>query len=211
MDHRAGIGRATRDRASERPCAPVERCRRPSRRGPASCYRTRATRRSASVSSTGDGRSPSASKSSSSVSVGVGDNSSNKKSRLNSCSSSEVAAMIEGVLRHCTEMNVDRKYVDFHRRSRAPYPLLSPSARLRAPASPQRYPRQKLYRPEVSRRHCDHQPRVVSHEGSAQPWWPGAAVRSSRSRCWKRAFYGHGATEWLVKPGASVIRLTCGG
>jgi TnpA family transposase len=29
-------------------------------------------------------------------------------SQLKSCSSSEVAAMIEGVLRHCTEMSVDR-------------------------------------------------------------------------------------------------------
>ena len=33
-------------------------------------------------------------------------------SQLKSCSSSEVAAMIEGVLRHCTEMSVDRNYVD---------------------------------------------------------------------------------------------------
>jgi TnpA family transposase len=29
-------------------------------------------------------------------------------SQLKSCSSSEVAAMMEGVLRHCTEMSVDR-------------------------------------------------------------------------------------------------------
>ena len=33
-------------------------------------------------------------------------------SQLKRCSSSEVAAMIEGVLRHCTEMAVERQYVD---------------------------------------------------------------------------------------------------
>ena len=32
-------------------------------------------------------------------------------SQLKSCSSSEVAAMITGVLRHCTEMSVERQYV----------------------------------------------------------------------------------------------------
>ncbi|MCW2916855.1 MAG: transposase [Actinomycetia bacterium] len=35
-------------------------------------------------------------------------------SQLKSCSASEVAAMIEGVLRHCTEMVVDRQYTDTH-------------------------------------------------------------------------------------------------
>jgi TnpA family transposase len=38
-------------------------------------------------------------------------------SQLESCSSSEVAAMMEGVLRHCTEMSVDRNYVDTHGQS----------------------------------------------------------------------------------------------
>jgi TnpA family transposase len=33
-------------------------------------------------------------------------------SQLKRCSSSEVASMIEGVLRHCTEMQVERQYVD---------------------------------------------------------------------------------------------------
>ena len=28
------------------------------------------------------------------------------------CSSSEVAAMVEGVLRHCTDMTVERQYTD---------------------------------------------------------------------------------------------------
>lgn len=37
--------------------------------------------------------------------------------QLKSASSSEVAAMIEGVLRHCIEMSVDRNYVDTHGQS----------------------------------------------------------------------------------------------
>ena len=35
-------------------------------------------------------------------------------SQLKSVSSSEVAAMIEAVLRHCTTMSVDKNYVDSH-------------------------------------------------------------------------------------------------
>ncbi|MEV0695934.1 Tn3 family transposase [Streptomyces sp. NPDC050388] len=35
-------------------------------------------------------------------------------SRLKSCSASEVAAMIEGVLRHCTDVEIDRQYADTH-------------------------------------------------------------------------------------------------
>lgn len=35
-------------------------------------------------------------------------------SQLKSCSSSEVSSMIEGVLRHCTEMEVQKNYVDTH-------------------------------------------------------------------------------------------------
>lgn len=38
-------------------------------------------------------------------------------SQLKSCSSSEVAAMIEGLLRHCTEMEVEKNYVDSHGQS----------------------------------------------------------------------------------------------
>jgi TnpA family transposase len=38
-------------------------------------------------------------------------------SRLRRCSSSEVAAMIEGVLRHDTEMEIERQYVDSHGQS----------------------------------------------------------------------------------------------
>ncbi|MCQ6344369.1 transposase, partial [Bacillus cereus] len=35
-------------------------------------------------------------------------------SQLKSCLSSEVASMMEGVLRHCTDMEIDRNYVDSH-------------------------------------------------------------------------------------------------
>ncbi|MFE1833415.1 Tn3 family transposase [Streptomyces sviceus] len=35
-------------------------------------------------------------------------------SQLKSCSGSEVAAMIEGVLRHCTDVEIDRQYTDTH-------------------------------------------------------------------------------------------------
>ena len=35
-------------------------------------------------------------------------------SQLKSCSAPEVAAMIEGVLRHCTDVEIDRQYTDTH-------------------------------------------------------------------------------------------------
>ena len=38
-------------------------------------------------------------------------------SQLKTCSSSEVAAMITGVLHHCTAMEIDRQYVDSHGQS----------------------------------------------------------------------------------------------
>ena len=38
-------------------------------------------------------------------------------SQLKTCSSSEVAAMIEGLLRHDTEMEVEKNYVDSHGQS----------------------------------------------------------------------------------------------
>ena len=68
-------------------------------------------------------------------------------SQLKTCSSSEVAAMIEGLLRHCTEMAVDKNYVDSHGQSEVAFAFcyllgfhLMP--RLKAIHS------QKLYRPE---------------------------------------------------------------
>src|SRR5206468_8944685 len=71
-------------------------------------------------------------------------------SQLKRCSSSEVAAMIEGLLRHCTEMAVDRQYVDSHGQSEVAFAFcrllgfqLLP--RLKA------IHRQKLYRPEAGK------------------------------------------------------------
>lgn len=68
-------------------------------------------------------------------------------SQLKRCSSSEVAAMIEGVLRHCTDMTVDRQYVDSHGQSEVAFAFchllgfdLLP--RLKAIGT------QKLYRPD---------------------------------------------------------------
>jgi TnpA family transposase len=68
--------------------------------------------------------------------------------QLKSPSSSEVASMIEGVLHHCTEMEVDRQYVDSHGQSTVGFAFcrllgfqLLP--RLKAIGS------QKLYRPDT--------------------------------------------------------------
>ena len=71
-------------------------------------------------------------------------------SQLKSPSSSEVAAMIEGVIRHCTEMSINRQYVDSHGQSEVAlafchllgFDLLP---RLKAIST------QRLYRPESGR------------------------------------------------------------
>lgn len=69
-------------------------------------------------------------------------------SQIKSPSSSEVAAMIEGVVHHCTEMEIDRHYVDSHGQSTVAFAFcrllgfqLMP--RLKA------IPAQKLFRPEA--------------------------------------------------------------
>jgi TnpA family transposase len=70
-------------------------------------------------------------------------------SQLKRCSSSEVAAMVEGVLRHCTDMTVERQYIDSHGQSEVAFAFcrllgfeLLP--RLKAIHS------QRLYRPDNS-------------------------------------------------------------
>ncbi|EHS51770.1 transposase Tn3 family protein [Rhizobium sp. PDO1-076] len=72
-------------------------------------------------------------------------------SQLKRCSSSEVSAMIEGVLRHCTDMEIQRHYVDSHGQSEVAFAFshllgfeLGP--RLKAIA------RQKLYLPSTNMR-----------------------------------------------------------
>jgi len=71
-------------------------------------------------------------------------------SQLKRCSSSEVAAMIEGVLRHCTDLEVQQNYVDSHGQSEVAFAFchllgfdLMP--RLKGIAA------QKLNRPEAGR------------------------------------------------------------
>lgn len=69
-------------------------------------------------------------------------------SQLKSCSSSEVAAMIEGLLRHCTNMEVEKNYVDTHGQSEVAFAfchLLGFQLMPRFKA----IHAQKLYRPDV--------------------------------------------------------------
>lgn len=74
-------------------------------------------------------------------------------SQIKRCSSSEVAAMIEGVLRHATDMEVEKNYVDSHGQDEAAFAfchllgfhLLS---RLKGIG------RQRLYRPETGAAHA---------------------------------------------------------
>lgn len=84
-------------------------------------------------------------------------------SQLKSCSSSEVAAMMEGLLRHCTDMEVEKNYVDSHGQSEVAFAFcyllgyqLMP--RLKAIHS------QKLYRPRTRHGRCFFQPATGSHE-----------------------------------------------
>ena len=69
-------------------------------------------------------------------------------SQLKTCSSSEVASMIEGVLRHCTEMRVEKNYVDTHGQSEVAFAFcrllgFSLLPRLKG------IKHQRLYRPEA--------------------------------------------------------------
>ncbi|MGH8291710.1 MAG: Tn3 family transposase [Steroidobacteraceae bacterium] len=83
-------------------------------------------------------------------------------SQLKSPASSEVASMIEGVLRHCTEMSVERQYVDTHGQSEVAFAFcrllgfeLLP--RLKAIHS------QRLYRPDASAKNAfPHLEKVLS-------------------------------------------------
>jgi len=70
-------------------------------------------------------------------------------SQLKNCSSSEVAAMIEGVLKHCTDMEVDRNYVDTHGQSEVAFAF---SHLLNFSLMPRfkNINRQKLYIPDKS-------------------------------------------------------------
>jgi len=67
-------------------------------------------------------------------------------SQLKTCSSSEAAAMIEGVLRHCTEMEMDRTYVDSHGQSEVAFSFCKLLGFQLLPRLKGIH-RQKLYRP----------------------------------------------------------------
>jgi TnpA family transposase len=69
-------------------------------------------------------------------------------SQLKSPSSSEVAAMIEGVLRHCTEMAVDRQYVDSHGQSVVAFAFTRLLGFQLLPRL-KRIGKQRLYRPDA--------------------------------------------------------------
>ena len=71
-------------------------------------------------------------------------------SQLKSASSSEVAAMIEGVLRHCTDMTVEKNFVDSHGQSEVAFAF---SRLLGFELMPRlkNMKRQKLYRPDKGR------------------------------------------------------------
>jgi len=69
-------------------------------------------------------------------------------SQLKACSSSEVSAMIDGLLKHCTDMEIERNFVDSHGQSEVAFAFchllgFNLMPRLKAIHS------QKLYRPET--------------------------------------------------------------
>jgi TnpA family transposase len=69
-------------------------------------------------------------------------------SQLKTCSSSEVAAMIEGVLRHCTDMTVEKNYVDSHGQSEVAFAFCHLLGFQLLPRL-KHLKRQKLYRPQA--------------------------------------------------------------
>ncbi len=69
-------------------------------------------------------------------------------SQLKHCSSSEVAAMITGLLRHCSEMQVDRNYVDTHGQSEVGFAFCSLLGFQLLPRLKNLHA-QKLYRPDT--------------------------------------------------------------
>lgn len=69
-------------------------------------------------------------------------------SQLKSCSSSEVSAMIEGLLKHCTDMEIEKNYVDTHGQSEVAFAfcyLLGFNLMPRL----KNIGKQKLYRPDT--------------------------------------------------------------
>jgi TnpA family transposase len=69
-------------------------------------------------------------------------------SQLKTCSSSEVAAMIKGVLRHCTEMKVEKQFVDTHGQDEVAFGFCHLLGFQLMPRLKNIY-KQKLYRPKA--------------------------------------------------------------
>jgi TnpA family transposase len=70
-------------------------------------------------------------------------------SQLKSCSSSEVASMIEGLLKHCTDMKIEENYVDTHGQSEVAFAFCHLLGFNLMPRI-KRIHSQKLYRPEIN-------------------------------------------------------------
>jgi TnpA family transposase len=70
-------------------------------------------------------------------------------SQVKSCSSSEVASAIEGVLRHCTDMSVEKNYVDTHGQSEVAFAFCCLLGFKLMPRI-KNINKQKLYKPEIS-------------------------------------------------------------
>jgi TnpA family transposase len=68
-------------------------------------------------------------------------------SQLKSCSSSEVSSMIEGLLKHCTDMKIEENYVDTHGQSEVAFAFCHLLGFNLMPRI-KRIHSQKLYRPE---------------------------------------------------------------
>ncbi len=69
-------------------------------------------------------------------------------SQLKSCSSSEVAAMIEGILRHCTQMTVEKNYVDSHGQSEIAFAFCRLLGNIELLPRLKAISRARLYRPD---------------------------------------------------------------
>ncbi|HNB23729.1 MAG TPA: Tn3 family transposase, partial [Candidatus Melainabacteria bacterium] len=70
-------------------------------------------------------------------------------SQLKTCSSSEVASMLEGVLRHCTSMSVEKAYTDTHGKSEIGFAFCCLLGDFELLPRIKGIKKQKLYRPEV--------------------------------------------------------------
>lgn len=90
-------------------------------------------------------------------------------SQVKSCSASEVAVMIEGLLRHLTTASIDRQYTDTHGASLVG-PAFSHLLGFRLAPRDKTLPRAKLYRPEA---------------GSIDAWPRLASVLSGRAIDWE--------------------------